>query len=281
MPPDPVPTEHQGPPEEPTAAEERDRPQEPTAADELSVRDEPAPPGAAPRRRGRTVPLVAAAAALGLIAGACAGVLVQAGREPTKLPPLSQGELVRGEDDPPKPLTAAEDRRVRTEGDLRDLLLKKPRGAEKADWLEGSDGWMDLPAYTSLYTDPRGMFEHLLRSEFRRAAITGWEADGGYFVEIRLVQYRQEEVLGAAEAYEGRQLSVREEGAEDWEIPGTGSGRVFVHSRPLDRRGPVALYTAEAYARRGDIAMEIGVSGTRRIDKEVIMDLAERQLERL
>lgn len=46
----------------------------------------PVKPVARVRRRGRTALLIAAAVVLGLVAGTCAGYLVQADREPTGLP---------------------------------------------------------------------------------------------------------------------------------------------------------------------------------------------------
>ncbi|WP_308401191.1 hypothetical protein [Streptomyces sp. AC512_CC834] len=235
-----------------------------------------------PRRRGRTTLLIGAAAVLGLVAGACGGVLVQAGREPTKLPPLSQTALARSGGEAPKPLSAGQDRQVRTEGDLRDLLLKKPRGAQEADWLEGSDGWMDLTGYASTFQDLENGFENLLDNEFRRAVVTGWEVDGAYTVEIRLIQYRQEEVLAAALASRGSQYYAGGDGTEDWAIPGTGEGRVFVDEQPVPGLESAPFpYQAEAHASRGDIAMEIWMGGAKRVDKKTIIDLAERQMERL
>ncbi|WP_442738151.1 hypothetical protein ACQUSN_12805 [Streptomyces pseudogriseolus] len=82
------------------------------------------------RRGGRTVTLIGAALVLGLVAGTCTGYLVQAGRAPTPLPPLSQPVLAQARGEGPAPLPAAQDRRVRTDGDLRELLLKKPRAAK-------------------------------------------------------------------------------------------------------------------------------------------------------
>ncbi|MDX3365617.1 hypothetical protein PV387_06170 [Streptomyces sp. ME02-6987-2C] len=267
-------------------------PAAPTPPEEPQTAADPAPPPAdapAPdegagrrRRRGRTALLIATAAVLGLVAGTCTGVLVQAGREPTKLPPLSQAALARGEEKAPKPLSAGQDRRVRTDGDLRDLLLKKPRGAQEADWLEGSDGWMDLTGYASTFLDLENGFENLLDNEFRRAVVTGWEVEGAYTVEIRLIQYRQEEVLAASQASEGGQYYAGGDGTEDWAIPGTGEGRVFVDEQPAAGLESAAFpYRAEAHASRGDIAMEIWVSGAERIDKKTVIDVAERQMERL
>ncbi|MFH9812119.1 hypothetical protein ACH4NO_20055 [Streptomyces olivaceus] len=264
--------------------EEPARPAAPAAPE---IPEDSTPPGEgagrSPRRRGRTTLLIGAAAALGLVAGTCAGVLVQADREPTKLPPLSQAALAPAKGEAPKPLPADQDRQVRTDGDLRELLLKKPRGAETADWAEDSDGWMDVVAYAESYSDMQ-VFEHLLDSEFRRAAVTGWEVDGDYSVEIRLIQYRQEENLAAAAAVDGSQYFADEENTGDWSIPGTGDGRAFANDRPLPELADSGFpfpYTAEAHARRGDIVMEIWMSGAKRISKKTIMDLAERQMERL
>ncbi|MFC7814718.1 hypothetical protein ACFUTR_08695 [Streptomyces sp. NPDC057367] len=285
-------------PERATADEQdREPPDGPVAP------DEDAPPAGGPsapveepvrpRRRGRTALLIGVATVLGLVAGTCAGVLVQADREPTKLPPLSQAALAPSTGKAPKPLPADQDRQVRTEGDLRDLLLEKPRGAEEFDWLKGSEGWMDLAGYAGTFGYPQRAYENLLRNEFRRAAVTGWEVGETYSVEIRLIQYRQEEVLGATEANEKNQYFATDLADEyfvpgdglrvgDWSIPGTGDGRVFVNDEPVPGLDSSEFpYRAEAHARRGDIAMEIWVSGAKPIDKKMILDLAEQQMERL
>lgn len=233
-----------------------------------------------PRRRGRTALLIAGAAVLGLVAGTCAGYLVQADREPTKLPSLSQPKLTQAKGEAPEPLSAARDRRVRTDGDLRKLLLKKPRGAKSADWLSGSDGWMDLAQYAGTYEEPGGAFGELISEEFRRAAVVGWE-DGDTTVEIRLIQFRQEETTAAAEATDDAKYWSETEDADSWVVPGTGDGMAYVYSEPDTEPGYLPLYSAEAFAWRGDIAMEIFVHGTKPITKKTIMGLAERQMERL
>ncbi|MFD0508364.1 hypothetical protein ACFQ0G_47425 [Streptomyces chiangmaiensis] len=142
---------------------------------------------------GRTALLIAVAAVLGIVAGTCTGYVVQAGREPTKLPSLSQPALRQAKGQAPEPLSAERDRRVKTDGDLRRLLLKKPAGAKDAEWLEGSDGWLDLAGYADYYEQPDKAFGDLVGDEFRRAAITGWEVGDSDTVEILLIQFRQEE----------------------------------------------------------------------------------------
>lgn len=215
---------------------------------------------------------------LGLVAGTCGGYLVQADREPTKLPPLSQPTLPRAGGPGPEPLSAAQDRQVKTDGDLRKLLLKKPTGAKEADWV-ADDNWIDLAGYAELFVRPAGAFPDLVGEEFRRAAVTGWTS-GESTVDIRLIQFRQEEILAADEASADGQYWAA--GVTDsWSIPGTGDGMAYVHTRPETKPGYLPLYEAEAHAWRGDIAVEIWVYDSKPIPKKMIMDLAKRQMERL
>lgn len=232
------------------------------------------------RPRGRTSLLIAGGAVLGLVAGTCAGYLVQADRAPTPLPPLSQVALARAEGEGPEPLSAARDRRVRTDGDLRKLLLKKPKGAKRAEYLSGEDGWMDLAGYAGSYGDPGDEFARLVGSEFRRAAVTGWTVDGSR-VAIRLVQFRQEEnVVAKGFAENGHYWAEEEDGTKSYPVAGTGDGTAYVHTEPAFEPGGLD-YSAEAHAWRGDIALEIWVYDSKPISEEKVVDLAERQMERL
>ncbi|MGW1724784.1 hypothetical protein ACWCQK_17825 [Streptomyces sp. NPDC002306] len=234
------------------------------------------------RRRGRTALLIGCAVVLGLVAGTCGGYLVQADREPTKLPPLSQPTLPRAGGPGPEPLSAAQDRQVKTDGDLRKLLLKAPRGTKKLDWI-AKDNWMDLASYADNFEKPGDAFPDLVGEEFRRAAVTGWGIRGTSTVEIRLVQFRQEEEGAAAEdsSSDNQYWADKEDATDSWSVPGTGDGMAYVHTRPDTKPGYLPMYQAEAHAWRGDIAMEIWVYGSKPIAKKTIMDLAERQMERL
>ncbi|BFO22700.1 hypothetical protein SHKM778_90880 [Streptomyces sp. KM77-8] len=242
----------------------------------------PGTPGASPKRaRGRTGVLVAVAAVLGVVAGVCAGYLVQADREPTGLPPLSQPVLPQAKGEAPEPLPADQDRRVRTDGDLRKLLIKKPRGAQEPDWPMGNDGWMELAEFAGYYEESGDVFGGLVMDGFRRAAVTGWSGND-HNVEIRLIQFRQEETLAAAETVDNSQYWADDEDDTDsWLVPGTGEGRVYVHHSPDPESGYEPVYGAEAHIWRGDIAVEIWVYGDKPVPKKMIMDLAERQMERL
>ncbi|MFF9406308.1 hypothetical protein ACF1B0_12410 [Streptomyces anandii] len=233
------------------------------------------------RRRGRAAALVAGAAVLGVVAGVCTGYVIQAGREPTPLPPLSQ-PVVRQAKGAPEPLSAAQDRQVRTEGDLRKLLLKAPGGARDNPLGVGRDGWMSLSEYAETFNKPDVAFRGQLRSQFRRAAVAAWRTGGTRLVEIHLVQYRQEESMGASrQADNGEYWAEREPGSHGWEIPGTDDGMAYADSTPDRKPGYVPVYSAEAHAWRGDIAMEIYAYDTSPIPKKDIMDLAERQVGRL
>lgn len=235
-----------------------------------------------PRRRGRTTLLIAVAAVLGVVAGTCTGFLVQAGRAPDKLPSLSQATLTQAKGPAPEPLSAAEDRKVKVDGDLRKLLLKKPSGARAADYTVGSDGWMSLEEYAETYDEPGTAFGDIAASEFRRAAVTNWQVTSTRSVEIRLVQYRQVRDLAAAEeAKNAYYWSGRESHTDSWPLPGTGDGMVYVHNSPKREAGYLDEYQAEARAWRGDISVEIWVSDTKPVPKKTIMDLAKRQMERL
>ncbi|MGW3283956.1 hypothetical protein ACWDR3_04825 [Streptomyces sp. NPDC001002] len=218
----------------------------------------------------------------GAAAGTCLGFVVQADAEPTSLPSLSQAPLTRAKGPGPEPLSAAQDRQVKVDGDLRKLLLKKPAGAKNADWLElPDDGWEDLAAYADEYEDADEMFGTLAVDEFRRAAVTSWES-GQQTVEIHLVQFRQEESAAAADTMDNNQYwADSEHGTDSWSLPGTGGGKAYVHNKPHTEDGYLPVYSAEAHAFRGDVAMEMWVYDTRPISKSKIMDLANRQMERL
>lgn len=233
-----------------------------------------------PPRRGRTRALFAAAAVLGIVAGACAGYLVQADREPTGLPPLSQPVVAQAKG-AVEPLSAAQDRRVKTDGDLRKLLLSRPKGAEDG-FLRTDDGWLDQAAYAGRYGSPAYKFDDLTNNEFRRAAGTSWREDGTRAVEIFLVQFRQEQKAGASElASDSRYWALAADDVRSWAVPGTGDGRAYVRDTPDRKPGYPPVYRAEAYAWRGDIAMEVLINDTEPIPKAKIMDLAERQMDEL
>ncbi|MET7287709.1 hypothetical protein [Streptomyces sp. NPDC005573] len=222
---------------------------------------------------------MAGAAVLGVVAGTCAGYVVQAGREPDRLPPLSQPALAQARGEGPEPLSAARDRQVKMDGDLRKLLVKRPGGTHEAS-LGAVDGWLSQAGYADDFTKPGPAFRDLTRQEFRRAAVTGW-TEGSSSVEIRLVQFRQEESRSASDAAaDGVYWAEKSRDIRSWPIPGTGDGMVYVHDRP-EHTGDGSVYQAQACAWRGDVLMEIWADDTEPISPGKIRDLAKRQMERL
>jgi hypothetical protein len=125
-----------------------------------------------------------------------------------------------------------------------------------------------------MFTKPDVAFSYFIGEEFRRAAITQWR-EGDREVDILLVQYRQEDDQGASDVVEDADsYAEKDPGTDSWTIPRTGNGLAYVHSSP-------GQHSAEAHAWRGDIAMEVWVYDTKPVPKKKIMDLAERQMERL
>ncbi|MDX3354580.1 hypothetical protein PV703_14935 [Streptomyces sp. ME01-24h] len=247
------------------------------------------PPARPPRRRGRTTLLIACAAVLGVLAGAGAGYKIQYDRPETPLPPLAQPKPVQPAGAAPaaKPLTAAEDTLVTYDGDLRKLLVNRPKGAKDLDGLIGRDHWYSLYDYASTFDEPDVMFSFLNNNDFRRAAVSGWRT-GGYATsvttEVRLIQFRDEtnpftvDMLEEQQSYMGGKKFAGNKGTA---VPGTFDGRAWVYSKPWTKPGYLPLYTARALARKGTVMIDIWVHSERPIKKSTIMSLAERQWERL
>ncbi|MFE9399745.1 hypothetical protein [Streptomyces flavidovirens] len=252
-----------------------------------------APAGDRPARRvrprGRTTLIIAAAAVLGIVGGTATGYTVQAERPPTPLPALAQTGLAYPakalpEGKEPEPLSAKDDRRVRTDGDLRKLLVSKPAGARVSDEEWVKDGRADLTSYALDFDSEGYMFGELAAWDFRRFAGTAWEQDANRWVSVRLVQFGAGPVAGAAEHADGQfsYMPDDEEGAGNNgdALKGSGNGRYYVYK--VDRKaGYLPGYRARALFQRGDIMADIHVFDTKPISKKDIRVLAERQLGRL
>ncbi|MFI1173797.1 hypothetical protein [Streptomyces melanogenes] len=228
------------------------------------------------RRRGRTPLLIAGGAVLGVVAGLCAGYTVQAGRAPTPLPPLSQPVLAQAKGKAPAPLSAARDRKAASDGDLRNMLLKRPAGASDVERPAGIDGWLPMSDYAEDFTKPDAAFGNLLSEEFRRAAVAEWR-EGNLSVTIRLVQFRDERVVASQGALDGAERWAAEESGHTTAISGSGNGRVYTGG-DLDSGG---RHRAEAFARRGNVLMELWLDSDEPIAARKALDLAQRQWERM
>nr|WP_103535498.1 hypothetical protein [Streptomyces sp. SM11] len=234
--------------------------------------------------------IITAAALLGISGGAAVGYGVQAERAPTPLAALSQPGLgypakPAAADQTPAPLPAAQDRQVRTDGDLRKLLVDRPKGAKKLTGKLGiEDGWEPIGQYAEgFYEDPHYMFESLAGLGLRRVASAAWQQGQYRETVVHLIQFRSSDVLGASDHFADQMFYMPDkEGAGNPGDPIEGSreGRYFLYK--VERKaGYLPAYHARALAVRGDIALDINIHDTVPISKKDIRTLAERQLERL
>ncbi|MEU2156590.1 hypothetical protein ABZ532_16495 [Streptomyces sp. NPDC019396] len=237
------------------------------------------------RPRGRTALTIAGAVVLGLLAGTVTGYAVQYDRAPTPLPPLSQPELRTPKDIPAGPGADPQavnvHRRVPTDGDLRKLLLKKPKGARDNERVQ--QGWRGLLDYAFDYDKPDRMFAYMA-GQTRRIATTSWEERGEVFVTVNLVQFRSEiSSTSAADWVKDRQSYMpKNAGNDGTPVPGSGNGRVYVYDEPVQKTGYEPVYRGHALAHRGDVAVEIWYfDNARKVSSKPLMALIEKQLERL
>lgn len=246
----------------------------------------PATP-AKPRPRGRTALLIAAAAVLGIAGGTAVGYGVQADRAPTPLPALSQPNLAYPAkalpaDKVPDPLPVSQDRQLKTDGDLRELLIDKPSGARTS--LLGKDRYVSLDEYALFYDSEDFMFETLAESDIRRVATVGWRQGQYRDTNVHLMQFRSGTWLGASDLLNGQldYMPYAKDGAGNGGDPikGSGNGRYYLY-KVQNKPGYLPSYRARALARRGDVMLDINIFDTTPISKKDIRTLAERQLERL
>ncbi|MFD7922041.1 hypothetical protein ACFV3R_22780 [Streptomyces sp. NPDC059740] len=221
---------------------------------------------------------MAAAAALGVLAGVCTGYVVQAQRPPTPLPALGQKSLEQASGPAPNHRSSAGDRQARTEGDLRQLLVRKPNGATPLPWLPDTAQWLSLEDYASQFDDAGSALTEQTDAEFRRAAQIGWHQTGLGDVQIALVQYRQERTTAAAEFVDQASRETTDSRPTGQAaVPGAHDGGAYVFGP-----GDSPSSSGYAVAWRGDVLLQIWVDGDdKKIPVKALADLAGRQWERL
>ncbi|MEU5402751.1 hypothetical protein ABZ348_26025 [Streptomyces sp. NPDC005963] len=239
-------------------------------------------------RRGGLVRLLAVAAVIGVAVGTAVGYGVQAEREPSPLPALNQPGLAH----PAKPLpagrqsvalSAAEDSKVKADGDLRRLLIPKPAGArvnDEAWWIQ--DGWTNLENFALDFDQPDYIYESVVESGFRRAAAASWYR-GDKDIDVRLIQFGQTRQAQDFADEQHAYMPYDDEfgaGNEGDVIQGSGNGRYYVY-KPFKETGYEPLYQARALVQRGSTVADISVYDSKPIGKNEIRTLAEQQLERL
>lgn len=284
----PVPAPEAEPESEPKAEPEAGPTPAPTAAPAPAADEAAAPtavpavegPSAArkPRRRGKTVLIMAVAVVLGVLGGAGAGYAVQQHRAPTPLPPLAVAEpsYPAGHSTAPA-LTAAEDDMVKTDGDLTKLLVPAPAKA-KADPLEaGFDTYLDLADYAETREKPGGAFTWYADNHFRRAAQARWQS-GSDWTTIRLVQFAHTSEDGAQTDVQDQQGYIK--GVKAIAIPGSNAGEVFPGTAAQhDSSG--TYYEGYAFFQHGDISAQLEIWSPHPVSAKALLALAKNQMERL
>ncbi|MFG2819480.1 hypothetical protein ACGFX4_08650 [Kitasatospora sp. NPDC048365] len=257
---------------------------EPATGDEIlavegtAVEGAPAEDEPKPARRLSTGRLLLAAALLGPVVGAGVGYAVQASRPATPLPELAAVKLAYPADRvDPKALAAAAPQPLNIDGDLRDLLLKRPDGTEEWGSAGARGGWLDAADYAESFGDSRATFTRLLDNGFRRAATVGWKS-GGTEYRIRLIQYRSDSASSATSWNDYGSTTDAEVG----KIPGNPQSRLVIGNKPNHyAQSTEEYYRGEATARKGDLIMEITVFAPSRVDRAQLEDIAKRQWERI
>ncbi|WP_052440786.1 hypothetical protein [Streptacidiphilus anmyonensis] len=245
----------------------------------------PAPDVAsAPRPRGRTVKIMAAALALGVLGGAGTGYAVQAARKPTPLPPLAVTQPAYPTAHRAAPaLTAAEDDMVKTDGDLTKLLVPVPSGAKPWDVPRSDDGWYDLYDLSSDFTKPDAEMKYQLSHGFRRAAVQTW-MQGDVSYEVDLIQYRHDQEASVDQfILDQEQYATTDTGAaQALAFPHTTSEfGVYAGPKELHHDDGSGYYRGFGYAGHGDVCVVIYVESPNRIAPGPLLTLLENQMERL
>ncbi|WP_030021047.1 hypothetical protein [Streptomyces monomycini] len=239
--------------------------------------DQPPRPGLRHRFAGRTRPLIALGAALGVVGGVAAGYAVQYGRPPTPLPPLAAGVAAQqprqtAGDAVPRPVAAPW-----SDGDLETLLAPRPEDARP----QGSGNpRLRLDGFAAGYTEPAEVFKGLVTSGFQRAVHDIW-CLGSLTVRTDLVQFRDMWDASAARYVEDGQGFDETQHAHKVKLAGTPTGVLLVEAKAREFPGSAPLYTARALARRGTVVMDMAFQDTKPLDEAALRTLAQRQLDTL
>ncbi|MFJ8440206.1 hypothetical protein [Kitasatospora griseola] len=212
----------------------------------------------------------------GPVIGGAIGYGIQAARPATPLPELVAPKLkYSAERVDPKALAAAGPQPLNIDGDLRELLIKRPDGSK--DLLLGDgDGWMTADDQAETFGDSAEAFRNLLSSGFRRQAAVGWSVDDTQY-RVNLMQYKPESAAGAITS-----MVPHTSGMDLSKIPGNDDSMIMVAQEATTyARSTEKYYWAEALARKGTVLMFVSVHSKNPVDRSQLEDIAKRQWERL
>jgi hypothetical protein len=241
----------------------------------------PAPEPYRPMARRRLALTAAAAVVLGVLAGAAAGYEVQQERRPTPLPKLVGPPPTQPAAPGPVPSSAkpADDRNAVYEGDLLALLVPAPKGATAKD-----RGWKTLSELAGEYVDPVFMYDEFADRGFRRSVVATWETGKGrklVTTEVALTQFRDEERQYTSQWLHGNEVADGGHQSYGEPLPGHTDSVVMPSSLPYEEEGGLRVYVGEAFARVGNIGVEVYVTAMRPVTAKALTSVITKQLERL
>lgn len=234
----------------------------------------------APRRRGRTTVLIAAAAVLGVLAGAGVGYRIQYDREPTPLAPLAGAMPVQPKGAAPAApaLPASQDRAAIYGGNLLDLLVPVPKGAKDSERV-----WMSLTGFAEAFDDPAATFKEFATGGFQRSVRADWAGEPGTYDEVELIQFRDEGTAYASSLFPQWASANTYDSAygTSVEIPGVTNGYVWPSGKPVTQDGYEPEYHGRALAQVGNILIEVFVDRLHPVTASTVLPVINEQLERL
>ncbi|MFD8599028.1 hypothetical protein ACFV1L_28900 [Kitasatospora sp. NPDC059646] len=240
---------------------------------------EPGAEGGEPARKKRKFgagALFLTAVVAGPLIGVGVGYGIQAARPATPLPALAAPKLsYPAERVDAKALAAAGPQPLNIDGDLRDLLIKRPDGTKDETDGDG-DGWLTAADLAENYGNSAAEFSDLLSEGFRRAASVSWSS-GDVRYRVKLMQYTPEFVNQAMVG-----LMPRTSDADLSKIAGNDDSLILVSKVQYTyARTTEKYYYGEALARKGTVLMGVQVYSKGPVDRGQLEDIAKRQWERI
>ncbi len=255
----------------------------PAEQDEPNEQGEPAEPvaeGVEPARRKRKFgvgALFLTAVVAGPLIGVGVGYGIQAARPATPLPALEAPKLsYPAERVDAKALAAAGPQPLNIDGDLRDLLIKRPDGSQDETDGDG-DGWLTVADLAEYRGDSAREFTDLLADGLRRTASVSWSS-GDVKYRVKLMQYTPEAVNKVM-------LGMMPRSTTDMDLSQiAGNDDSLIMTSKVEytyARSTEKYYYGEALARKGTVLMDIQVYGKNPVDRVQLADVAKRQWERI
>ncbi|MFD7643887.1 hypothetical protein ACFV4P_24895 [Kitasatospora sp. NPDC059795] len=243
---------------------------------ELLAGGEEQEPARKKRKFGATALFLTAVVA-GPVIGGVVGYGIQASRPATPLPKLAAPKLTySAERIDAKALAASGPQPLNIDGDLRDLLIKRPDNTTDENDGDG-DGWLTAADISETFGDSAWEMNDLLSNGFRRAAQVSWSSNNVKY-RVNLIQYMPENVNKVAGA-----MLPRRSDLDLSKIPGNSDSLLMVSNKPSKyARSNEQYYWAGALARKGTVLMSIEVfSKNNQVDRSQLEDIAKRQWERI